>query len=136
MFTFVWKDELATGNATLDAQHKQLFQIANDLLDACSSGRSAGKINSTMQFLLDYAARHLKDEEKMQRKYGYPDYPNHKKQHEAFQAATEELAKQYSGGGGTVQLVTAISSSVSDWLFNHIKQEDRKLAEYIHSQGE
>ena len=132
---FVWSDDLATGNAAIDTQHKQLVKSVNDLMVAISSGQGRESINSTMKFLIDYTLKHFADEEKMQQQYNYPDYPNHKKLHEAFKVTVSGLAKQLETEGATVGVVAKVNSNMGGWLINHIQREDKKIAEHIRKQG-
>ena len=46
--------DLMTGNSLIDAEHKQLFDAINDLMDACAQGVGREKIMSTTQFLNSY----------------------------------------------------------------------------------
>ena len=131
---YVWTEEWATGNVAIDDQHKQLVKSVNDLVDACSSGMGRSKLSTTMQFLIDYTAKHFADEEKLQQKYRYPDYPNHFKMHEAFKASVNDLSKSLQTEGATIALVAKVNSSVGGWLINHIKREDKRVAEHIRKQ--
>ena len=46
--------DLMTGNSLIDAEHKQLFDAINDLMDACAQGVGREKFMSTTQFLNSY----------------------------------------------------------------------------------
>jgi hemerythrin len=129
--SYVWTDELATGNAAIDAQHKQLVKAVNDLIDACKSGKGRTSLNATMKFLVDYTVKHFTDEENLQKQYNYPDFANHKRLHDAFRATAVALAKQLEAEGASIALVAKVNTSVGDWLVKHIKQEDKKLAAHI-----
>jgi hemerythrin len=129
--SYSWSDDLATGNVFIDTQHKQLIKAVNDLINACMSRQGRSSLNSTMQFLLDYTVKHFTDEEKMQQQYKYPGYVSHKKLHDAFRASVVALAKQLATEGPSIALVSKVNSSIGDWLVNHIKREDKKIAEHI-----
>jgi len=131
VLAFTWSDNLATGNKLIDDQHKQLVKATNDLMDACKSGQGQAYLDTTMQFLVDYTIKHFGDEEKLQQQYHYPDYLNHKKLHDAFKSSMAELAKKLKSEGPTATLTIKISSSVSEWLIQHILNEDKKVAAYI-----
>ena len=62
----------------IDAEHKQLFDAINDLMDACAQGVGREKIMSTTQFLNSYVNKHFGDEEKLQVQSKYPGYAAHK----------------------------------------------------------
>ena len=130
-----WNEDLATGNTTIDAQHKQLFKALNDLLAACKSRQGQTRLDSTMRFLIDYTHKHFGDEEKLQQQYHYPDYPNHKQMHDSFKSSIEELGKNLITEGPTPVLITKITSITGDWLINHIRHQDKKVAAHIHEKA-
>lgn len=127
--------DLETGNALIDSEHRQLIGAINDLLAACAAGKGRDQILKTTGFLTEYTGKHFSDEEKLQQQYKYPDYPQHKRYHEAFKKTVAGLMKKLNEQGPTVVLVGEINSALAGWLINHIKQEDKKLAAYIKSQG-
>ena len=131
---YIWVEGWATGNVTIDTQHKQLFKAINDLLDACSGGRGRAHISATMKFLIEYTAKHFGDEEKLQQQYHYPDFLNHKKLHDGFKSVVSELAKRLQVEGPTISLVAEVNSNTGGWLVNHIHNEDKRVAAYIRSQ--
>ena len=87
-----------------------------------------------MKFLYDYTAKHFSDEEKLQLKYRYPDYVNHKRYHEEFKKVVRELSVQLQKEGPTIALVGKVNTSIGGWLLNHIKIQDVKVAAHIKSQ--
>ena len=131
---FKWRDSLETGNMSIDSQHKELIQAANDLLEACSEGKGRDKIQSTSKFLLDYTKKHFGDEERLQMKSNYPDYPNHKKLHEFFVSEVKQLVSDLESQGPSVAMVGKVNILISGWFFNHISKEDTKVAAHIKQQ--
>jgi len=132
---YTWTQELATGVESIDDQHKQLFKAINDLLEACFSGTGHTKLDSTVQFLIDYTEKHFSDEEKLQQQYNYPKYPHHKKLHDAFDRTVREIADQLKKEGANAALLRKVNSSIGDWLVNHIKDEDKLFAAHIRESG-
>lgn len=123
--------DLLTGNSLIDTEHKQLFDAINSLLDACSKGQGRAEIEKTTKFLYDYTSKHFADEEKLQIQSRYPEYQAHKQLHEGFKKSVLELNKKLTEQGATVALVGEVNSLIAGWLINHIKREDKKLAEYL-----
>ena len=76
--------DLETGNALIDSEHRQLFKAVNDLLDACSQGKGRSQVESTLDFLVSYVAKHFGDEEKLQVQTSYPGYAAHRQFHEWY----------------------------------------------------
>lgn len=123
--------DLETGNELIDNEHRQLFAAINKLLAACMTGRGRTEIEETLSFLNNYVNKHFSDEEGLQRKYRYPDYPNHKRYHEAFKKTVQNLVNEYQQKGASIDLVAKTNTSVAGWLLNHIKKEDVKVAAHI-----
>jgi hemerythrin len=132
---FAWTPDLATGNALLDNQHKELFLAANALFAACQIGREKREIERTMSFLRDYTSRHFAAEEMLQKKYNYPEYLAHKRLHDDFTGVTRELAEKLSQAGPTDDLIGEVYTAIGEWLINHIRSEDIKMTAYIHSKA-
>lgn len=130
---YSWNKNLETGNATIDAQHKELIEAINKLLAACSTGQGRIQIKETSAFLLDYTKRHFGDEEKLQLQSKYPDYVNHKKYHEGFVKVVNEIVNELNTNGSSIVLVGKINSAIGGWLLNHITTEDVKVANHIRS---
>lgn len=130
---FLWSKDLETGNATIDAQHKQLIEAFNNLIDACNQGKGRAEIENTLRFLSDYTITHFNDEEALQSKYKYPDFITHKRAHDSFKRVVEGLAAQLAEEGPSIVLVGKFNSSIGEWLVNHIKSEDVKIASHIQS---
>lgn len=128
---YEWNSSLETGNEMIDSQHKVLIERINELLRACTEGKGRAEIDSTVKFLEDYTKEHFDDEEKLQRKYGYPDRTNHKKYHEGFKKVVRELRKQLEEEGPTVRMVGKINTGIGGRLVNHIQKEDVKVAKHI-----
>jgi len=128
---FTWTAALETGNATIDAQHKELIKAINTLLEACAKGQGRATLKETTDFLYQYTIKHFSDEEKLQLASNYPDYINHKRYHESFKKVVREINAQLNEQGPTIVLVGKVNSSIGDWLVNHIQKEDVKVAAHI-----
>lgn len=131
---FTWTKELETGNAQIDAEHKELIQAINNLLQACASGKGRSELSHTVDFLNHYTKTHFNHEQALQKQYQYPDYVNHKKYHDWFIQVVEDISSRLKAEGPSIQLVGEINSQLGNWLVNHIKSEDVKVAKHILSQ--
>lgn len=125
--------DLETGNSVIDSEHRQLIDAVNLLLDACAKGQGRTQLSSTANFLLNYTQKHFTDEEAIQMKNRYPDYPRHKKIHDDFKKTAADLVTKIEAEGPTVANVGQINTLLAGWLLNHIKGEDKKLANYLKS---
>jgi hemerythrin-like metal-binding protein len=65
---FAWDQSFAVGIPHVDAQHKQLFGIVNELHQAMKSGQSKSVVGQTLEKLVAYTVTHFKDEEALMRR--------------------------------------------------------------------
>lgn len=121
--------ELETGNATVDAEHRELFRAINNLFDACGSGKGRQAIDPTVKFLLEYVDRHFKHEEQLQVSSGYPGMAAHKTFHQGYAKKLREIALQLPDNPSVADLVT-LNSHISV-LISHIRTEDKKLGAHL-----
>ena len=133
---YTWNRELETGNTLIDTQHRQLIDAINNLLEACRTGKGRAELDKTITFLNSYTNKHFSDEEKLQLQYQYPDYQNHKKMHEQFRIVVRDLTDQLRANGPSIDLVGKVNNSIGNWLINHIKTQDTKVAAHIRSAKE
>jgi hemerythrin-like metal-binding protein len=80
-----WSDEYASGNAVIDAGHRQLFTLANRLIDAslrqCSSPK---EIKNALVLLMGDVQRHFADEEAILERMNYIGIVQHRRAHGAL----------------------------------------------------
>ena len=125
-----WDRNLEVGNPAIDAQHIQLIDMINSLLNACASGRGSDELERSLNFLIEYTVKHIADEEEWQIKIGFPDYKRHKGFHDAFKVKIGELAVQFKETGYSIIIVTQLNSAVGNWLIQHIRVEDAKIGKH------
>lgn len=126
-----WRDSYATGVAEMDAQHKELFNQINALLNAALQGKGRDEIAGTLRFLERYVLTHFSAEEKLMQSVGFPGLADHRKEHQAFVTELGQLKARYEQTGATTQLVLDVQRRVMDWLMNHIRMEDQKYGQYM-----
>jgi len=133
---YVWRQDLETGNATIDNQHKRLIAVVNSLYEAYRSGKGREEVERTMEFLVGYTVKHFADEEALQRKYDYPDYHLHRQFHIDFKGTAQELSAELYRDGPTDDFIRKVYVTIGEWLVNHIKGEDFKMATYVQSKAQ
>jgi hemerythrin len=86
-----WNESLSIGYARIDAEHKELFRIIQELVDAIHQKTCKYKIDDVLKFLEDYANHHFAMEENYMKKLAYPEYAQHHAEHRKFVAAFTDL---------------------------------------------
>lgn len=126
-----YDQSLITGNDMIDAQHRELIDKINKLLDSCETGKDKLVAIKTLDYLADYTEFHFSEEEKLQESIKYPGMPEHKKEHEKLRTVVKELYEMLEEEEGpTDAFVEQVNINVIEWLYRHIKGYDRSVAEY------
>lgn len=136
MPAFEWKKFFSVGHAAMDAQHKRLFDIVNELYDGMKQSGSASDelLGRTIAALCDYTRTHFADEEQLLLVAGYPDFLRHKQSHDALIGKVEEFEARMRNG--EVRLAAEVLPFlVGEWLSSHIAFEDQQYAGYLNRQN-
>jgi hemerythrin len=133
---YQWDASLETGHAKIDNQHKQLVSALNSIIEASQQGKGEEEIFKTLDFLTGYTVMHFATEEKLQVQYNYPDYLVHKRYHDEFKVTVGELTKRLQKEGPTEEMIGLVTTTVGNWLLNHIKGDDFRMAAYVKSKGD
>ncbi len=126
-----WDPSMSTGLNDIDNQHKQLVEKLNQLLEAMSQGKGRSEIGQILDFLGKYASDHFSKEEEYMTKYKCPAASENKKAHALFIQTFSSLQAKLKEEGPTPVIVLETKTKLVDWLVNHIKDIDVKLANSV-----
>ena len=129
MTLFQWTDDYSVKVPSIDAQHKMLVAMLNELHDGMSRGAGAEQLSKILAGLIEYTAKHFAHEEELFAEHGYPEAEEHIAEHKrlvdqvlAFQAKFE--AKQAS-------INMELMKFLKDWLIKHILGSDMRFSAYF-----
>ena len=128
--TYELTQDLMTGNALIDSEHRQLFAAVNNLMTACSQDKGRDQIQQTVTFLSNYVVKHFQDEERLQAQSNYPNYPAHKQFHDGYRRQLAQVSQELLQEGPTVKALGDLNRVVAV-LISHIRTEDKRLARHI-----
>jgi hemerythrin-like metal-binding domain len=120
----LWNATYETGLPVVDAQHKELFNQVDILLDASKADR----IDDTLKFLEGYVVKHFATEEGMQKQIAYAKQDEHKKAHADFIATFKQLKNEYLASGNSPIAAMKMTRVALNWLKEHIRGLDREFA--------
>jgi hemerythrin len=125
----VWSERLQIGHPIIDRQHKQLFDLYNQLVNAFYEGTGQQQIYQVVTDLVTYTQHHFRDEERLMAKGGYPELKGHRQQH-------QELIQQVSSFVADIDesapvLTYEVLSFVKCWLLEHILEQDMKIKAWL-----
>lgn len=116
-----WKSTYESGNQLVDEQHKFLFSLINKLHNAMLTGQGKSVVNQIIHSLYEYTVVHFSTEEAYMRLYNYPHYVEHVKKHNVLKRRVMEI--------DTDNVIT-LSRLLTEWLIEHIQQDDLKMVEF------
>jgi hemerythrin len=128
-----WNDRLSVGVARIDADHKHLVDLVNELDDALRAGKAKDALGKTLDGLITYTATHFGREEAEMKRFKYPGAPAHLKEHAALVKQVLEVQAKYRAGSGTV-LTMEVMAFLRDWLLKHIQGTDKALGAFLVAQ--
>ena len=126
-----WRPEYSVNIQVIDGHHKRLVEMTSTLLQGLKNGASKEDLDEALDFLIDYTDYHFVEEEKLFRRYGYPEADDHHGQHEALLARVVALKDKMGVKGEEPKVVKFLK----DWIINHILAEDRKYAAFLNEKG-
>ncbi|MFH1851379.1 MAG: citrate (Si)-synthase [Candidatus Neomarinimicrobiota bacterium] len=126
-----WDDSLSVGIFEIDNDHRALVEHLKLLIEAYHTGKADHKIHELFSFLEDYVKKHLSLEEHYMEKYNYPEYEEHKRQHEEFKELCCSLRDEFKEKGGTTRLVILVKQMLVDHFTAHVRTVDRKMADFF-----
>ncbi len=129
----VWQDQYNVGCSLIDEDHKRLMNLINRLNMAVRYHTGETFEQQAMEELHDYTKVHFAREEVLMRKYNYPEYETHKKQHDAMTAKTDAFLKDYEARGHDALI--DVAPYVRQWLINHIYNTDQQYAAFLREKG-
>ena len=123
-----WHTKFETGNTQIDNQHKEIFTLVGQIIDA--NYTCQGKIKAAIDFLTNYAVTHFEYEERLMDESVYPMAHIHKKQHSDFVASVAALAKRVSNENDDVKNRADIEEVAFNWLVDHVLGSDKVMASH------
>ena len=118
---------MSTGDASVDAQHRQLIAIINGMLDAMASGKGKDVIGPSLAKLTAYTRTHFTYEEACMNRYACPAATANRTAHAEFLGVVTAFTAEFNQTGPTSILAVQLKTAVGDWLRRHIVGTDTQL---------
>lgn len=121
MKPMVWKPEYSIHDAKVDAQHRHLFELYNQISSVPTGSIDRDRL---IHELYNYAVFHFAEEEALMATARYPDHlrKDHERVHRSFFNTLERLRSQ--------SIETALEF-FRGWLVRHILTEDKDIGQYL-----
>lgn len=128
-----WDESLSVGIVSIDNQHKKLLDLINSFYENIYQGSIKEKLVELINEMKLYTVFHFNSEERQMKLCNYPDFENHKKEHDKFIAAVEDFEARYKNG--KLLLTIEITNFIKEWITNHIMGTDQRYSDLLISKG-
>lgn len=123
MGEFIWQNQYLIGNQTVDQQHRQLFELANQLAHA----KDHQALSENAMRLYRHVREHFQAEENYMKDHAYPDYQQHVATHDLMLNKLVEVSDKINKNEWQQQDVLKF---MHEWIA-HILEEDSAIQDYF-----
>ncbi len=128
-----WDDKYSVGISIIDDEHKQLIGIINKAIAARQHSNNSEEIIEILNEMNKYALTHFADEEAYMVQFDYPDYEQHRKEHQGFSIETMAFFDKITNSNR--QLICKILEHLKSYLVSHVQGTDRKYIDCFKEHG-
>ncbi len=128
-----WDDKYSVGISLIDKEHKKLFGLINKTFYVEDHGGSKEALRVILEQMTDYALTHFKAEETYMKEFNYPEYQDHKKEHDDFFDHTLVYFDKVVKDNHHVS--NELHEYLTQWLVNHIQGSDRQYIDCFKKNG-
>ncbi len=129
-----WNPRFSVGVSTLDADHKYLADLINELQQARDANRGREVAGSILSRLYKHIVEHCQREEALMHRLAFPETDSHHKYHEDSIQAVRQLVDLGASSDST-DAQQKILSFMKSWFSNHVICTDLKMREFFKEKG-
>jgi hemerythrin-like metal-binding protein len=126
MSLFRWTSANSVYLPEIDAEHRGLYLLGDQLHKALLAGASTARLQPILANLLESAEKHFRHEERLMRAIRYPSLDWHKRQHDSVRRKCKAMARRIAAGdrAATGELLEFLG----EWLKGHMAVADRMMS--------
>ncbi len=121
--SLVWQEAYECGEPGIDSEHRELFELANTLIQASLDRAGPERVGPAFDRLLDHVARHFASEEALLEKHGYARLDAHRRAHAGLLCRAIDL--KTAAAAGQVKLGSVVEFLANDVVARHLFGADR-----------
>ena len=129
MSLMAWNDAFATNVGDVDAHHKKLIDLINEIYRGIMLEKGIDVVDKALGGLVEFTVMHFAYEESLFDKYGYDDTLAHKKKHKTLLAQVGDYVAKYKEGDTDVS--HELLSFLKNWLTKYIMGVDQKYVSFL-----
>jgi len=122
-----WKPSFALGIPAVDLEHRQMIQMINDVYAKVDDENNAEAVQTALADIHAGISAHFALEERIMREAAYPEYGEHKENHEDLLDQIREMMDRYEEHPEAGRAL--LQRSLNDWFGRHFATFDARLHE-------
>jgi hemerythrin len=126
---FKWTKAHAVYLPQVDAEHRNLFRMAEELQVALRTGLEAARVLEMVRSLLATIQEHFAHEERVMKAASCPDFQWHKQQHDNAWKRANGFATDLEAGNP--EAATAFLEFLARWFKDHMGLTDRMMGAHV-----
>jgi len=122
-----WDETLSVGNAEIDKDHQDLFELLDQLRTAVREGQTEKVRLGILSELVRRTQAHFALEESVMTRIAYAEAQAHRAEHGKLMAQVRELQDKVAQGDLSLSL--SVFQFLYGWLARHIEVKDKPLGQ-------
>ena len=134
----MWRDALSVDNGPIDADHKYLIELINELTGLEGTTSLDERFVEILGELKKYTKVHFRREEALQKAADFPECDEHEKEHADLERKLDAIirvAKKEIDKGATRNqskiILEQTQKFLKTWLLQHVIGHDLKMKDYV-----
>ncbi len=123
MSIMLWDASLHTGHNRIDADHRKLVELVNELGEAMAKGQGKDLCGKVLSDLVSYTRTHFRMEEHLMSVHEYPLALRHKAEHDRLIEEVHSFNERLDSGAAMLSI--SLLNFLKNWLSEHIKRSDK-----------
>ena len=128
-----WDETLETGHAGIDAEHRELAGLFNQLRDAVESDAGKTACARLLDDIIGHTKTHFELEQRLMTRHQYPKVEQHAAEHAML--IRQALDYRHSFTVDSAESRSALMRFADVWLAFHILFSDKELAAFLARTG-
>ncbi|MGO9257410.1 MAG: bacteriohemerythrin [Bryobacteraceae bacterium] len=126
---FAWSPENEVFIAQIDAEHRDLYQLAGGLERAIEAKAPPAETRERLHALAAHLEDHFSHEEWLMQSVAYPAFGWHRQQHNTARRRVKLFVPLIEAGDG--EAADLLLEFLADWLNDHTTITDRMMAAFV-----
>ena len=125
MSLLAWKPEYSVGIASMDAEHREMIELINDVYARLGSSTDTDALEECLEEIFNTISMHFALEERIMSEARYDEYEDHKEDHEDLLDEIRDLMDEFIAD--TERGTELLEQRLSGWFGKHFASFDARL---------